>query len=288
MIEKDNRLIEDRKVKEIEHSRKRRSILQGYERYSDTNRSEEACNLNTLIKDKEAFKHHFSNAKFYSITHESERYIVEWLKERCRCGVKVLDFACGNGENSIAAAKYGADVTGIDISPEGIENARANSVEAGVNGNCRFEIMDGENMVFCDNSFDLGIEYGALHHMALDRAMFELNRVLKPEAQMLCIEALRHNPFIHWYRRKTPHLRTQWEYEHILGIESVKMMKKYFKEAKVQFFHLAALAAVPFRKTVLFRPLRNTLDKIDRSILKNQTVGKYAWIMIVELSWPIK
>ncbi len=275
--------LEERKIKEIEHSRIRRQILQGYERCSDTNRLEEARNLDILIRDKAAFKRHFANTKYYSITRQSEMFIDAWLRRKCSTGVKVLDFACGNGENGLMAAKYGADVTGIDISPEGIENARANAIEAGVGENCTFEVMDGENMTFDDNSFDLGIEYGALHHVDLDRAMSELSRVLRPEAQMLCVEALRHNPLIHWYRRLTPHLRTQWEYEHILGVESVEVMRKYFKQVEVNFFHLAALAAVPFRKTALFRPLRTLLDGIDRVVLQNQTLGKYAWIMIVEL-----
>ena len=64
-------------------------------------------------------------------------------------------------------------------------------------------------MTFKDNTFDIGVEYGALHHVELDRALAELSRVLKPNAKMLCIEAMRHNPLIHAYRR-TPHLGTEW------------------------------------------------------------------------------
>jgi len=281
--------LEERKLKEIEHSRKRRSILQGFERHSDTDKSERVENLESVILDKDEFEYNFSNMKFYSITNKSEEFQYEWLKDRCVPGVKVLDFACGNGENGIYAAQCGAEVIGIDISPEGVANANFNANQAGVYDHCRFEAMDGENMIFSDNSFDLAVEYGALHHVDLDKAMIELNRVLKPDGEMICVEALRHNPLIHRYRKKTPHLRTEWETEHILGVESLAIAGKYFHNIDVKFFHLAVLAAVPFRKApFFFKPIRTFLNKVDSLLLRSETIGKYGWIMIFTMSKPKK
>ena len=281
--------LEERKLKEIEHSRKRRSILQGFERHSDTDKSERVENLESVILDKNAFDYNFSNMKFYSITNKSEEFQYKWLKDKCTPGVKVLDFACGNGENGIYAAKCGAEVIGIDISPEGVANANLNAKRAGVGDHCKFEVMDGENMTFSDNSFDLAVEYGALHHVDLEKAMIELNRVLKPDGEMICVEALRHNPLIHWYRKKTPHLRTEWETEHILGVESLAIARKYFYDIDVKFFHLAVLAAVPFRKTPgFFKPVRAFLNKVDSLLLRSETIGKYGWIMIFTMSKPKK
>lgn len=284
----DTAPLEDRKLKEIEHSRVRREILQGFERRSDTNKQEEAADLGDMIRDRDAFEHHFSNAKFYAITHLSESYQYGWLKAKCKHGLKILDFACGNGENGIYAAQCGAETIGIDISPEGVTNANLNAEKLGVADHCKFVVMDGENLTFPDNTFDLGVEYGALHHVELDRAMSELSRVLKSNGEMICVEALRHNPIIHWYRKRTPHLRTEWEVEHILGVESLDVVRKYFRSVNVRFFHLAALAAVPFRRTLIFRPLRWVLDRLDTLILSNQLVGKYAWIMVLVMSDPIK
>jgi len=280
--------LEERKLKEIEHSRQRRLILQGAERRSDTNKSEEAENLEKMIRDRDAFSYHFSNVKYYSITNASEAFQYGWLRSRCTEGKRVIDFACGNGENGIFAASCGADVIGIDISPEGVSNSNQNAREAGVEGRCRFEVMDGENLGFDDNSFDYGVEYGALHHVDLDRAMQELSRVLKPGGEMICVEALRHNPLIHAYRKRTMHLRTQWEVDHILGIDSLDVVRKYFSNVEVRFFHLSVLAAVPFRKTPFFRPLREFFDKLDALLLKNKSIGKYAWIMIFIIRDPIK
>jgi len=280
--------LEERKLKEIEHSERRRSILQGYERHIDTTADEQVDEIGGLIRDQEAFEEHFSNIKYYSVATKSEKYYQDWLQERCTPGKKVLDYCCGNGENGVFAARGGADTIGIDISPQGIENARLNAVREGVDKNCRFEVMDAENTTFPDETFDVVVEYGALHHLDYDRAMSELHRVIKPTGEIICIEALRHNPFIHLYRRLTPDLRTAWEVDHILTVQHLNKSREYFEEVHPRFFHLAGLAAVPFRKTGIFKPLRGVLDRIDDSILRTQAIGKYAWIMVFTLAKPKK
>ena len=284
----DEIILEDRKQKEIEHSRQRREILQGFERLADTHAAEQVDDLSELVKDKEKFNYYFSNMKFYSVTAKSEKYKHDWLERHCNEDVKLLDFACGSGENGIYAASCGAEVIGIDISPEGVDNATQNAGRFNVSDKCEFQVMDGERMSFADNSFDLAVEYGALHHVELDTALSELARVMKPEAKMMCIEAMRHNPLIHWYRKRTPHLRTEWEVEHILGVESFDVMKKYFNKIDVKYFHLASLALVPFRKTFLFPLLIPIFNAIDSVLLSNKFIGKYGWIMAVELSEPKK
>ena len=281
-------MLEPRKLKEIEHSRKRREVLQGFERIADTHVSDQVDNLEELVKDKAKFDYYFANMKYYAITGLSEGYKHSWLDKECRDGVKILDFACGNGENGIYAATNGADCTGIDISPEGVANANDNAKKFEVESHCKFLEMDGENMTFDDNTYDLGVEYGALHHVDLDAALSELARVLKPKGKMMCVEAMRHNPLIHWYRHRTPHLRTEWEVEHILGVESFDIMRKYFNGINVKYFHLTALALVPIRKTFLFPILLPVFNFIDKILLSNKFIGKYGWIMAIELSDPRK
>ena len=280
--------LEKRKIEEIEHSKKRRKILQGFERITDTHATEQAENLEELVKDKEQFNYHFSNMKYYSVTGLSENYKNTWLDKECSKGKKILDFACGNGENGIYAAAVGAECVGIDISPEGVENANKNAKKYNVNDHCKFIEMDGEKMTFDDNTFDLGVEYGALHHVDLDLALSELSRVLKPKGKMMCIEAIRHNPIIHWYRKKTPHLRTEWEVDHILGVESLDVFKKYFENVNVKYFHLTSLVLVPIRKTFFFPLLLPLFNFFDKILLSNKFIGKYGWIMAIELSNPKK
>jgi len=51
---------------------------------------------------------------------------------RVRAGQKVLDVACGTGVVAITAARLGAQVNGIDLTPELLERARYNAQVANV------------------------------------------------------------------------------------------------------------------------------------------------------------
>jgi cyclopropane fatty-acyl-phospholipid synthase-like methyltransferase len=75
--------------------------------------------------------------------------LVEHLREAAgiRPRQRVLDVGCGFGGSSIyLARKYGAETTGITISPLQVEMAGAAAVEAGVRAS--FLLMDAEAMTF--------------------------------------------------------------------------------------------------------------------------------------------
>ncbi len=276
--------MEERKKREIEHSDRRRSIVKSHEYETDAGA---ASTQEILAANKEEYDYHFSNMKFYSVTGESSRYRDGLIAERVR-GATCLDYCCGNGEVGREMALGGAKrVHGIDISNVGVANARDEAVKAGVSETCEFEVMDAESMTFADDTFDLVHEYGALHHLELDSAYRELARVTKPTGRVICTEALRHNPLIHWYRHRTPQLRTEWEVEHILGVPEMLQARKYFGKVDVNFFHLAALALVPFRNSALFRPLLRGANLLDRGLLTIPGVRRMAWIAVMTLSEPI-
>jgi ubiquinone/menaquinone biosynthesis C-methylase UbiE len=199
-----------------------------------------------------------------------------------------LDYCAGNGECGLYMASRGGNVIGIDISAEGVANANQNARDLGLQDKCQFVVQDAEATSFRDNTFDVVVEYGALHHLDYGKAMKELRRIVKPTGEIICIEALRHNPLFHTYRRLTPHLRTAWEVDHIIGVDQLEISREYFGSVQPKFFHLAGLLAVPFRKTPLFRPLRNAFDVVDRVLLANQGIGKYGWICVFTLSQPRK
>jgi ubiquinone/menaquinone biosynthesis C-methylase UbiE len=94
-------------------------------------------------------------------------------------GMKVLDVATGTGNLAIPAAKTGADVTGIDIAPnlieQAIERAKAEGVEA------KFEVGDAEALPYEDDTFDVVVTmFGAMFAPRPDVTASELIRVTKP------------------------------------------------------------------------------------------------------------
>jgi ubiquinone/menaquinone biosynthesis C-methylase UbiE len=283
--ELDLKRMDERKLKEIDHSDRRRSIVRAYEYHTDA--APDQIDDKYVEREKE-FEQHFSNMKFYSIAQSSFAYRDRLLFDKIKDAV-VLDYCCGNGEVAIEMAKRGASrVVGIDISSVAIDNAHELAKVAGVGDKCEFKIMDAENTEFANDKFDIIHEYGALHHLDLLAAFTELSRILKPEGKLVCTEALRHNPLIHWYRKRTPHLRTDWEVQHILGFPEIKIGREYFASMNLRTFHLAALAAVPFRKVFFFELLLGLLNLMDRTLLSLPFLRRMAWVAVMEYRRPIK
>ena len=95
----------------------------------------------------------WSNLKYYSIEQKSIDYMRSWLKANCQ-GKTVLDYGCGNGEESLFVAKNGArEVVGIDISPVAIENSMQRAANEGLLTTACFSLTDGEALEFPDDRF---------------------------------------------------------------------------------------------------------------------------------------
>jgi ubiquinone/menaquinone biosynthesis C-methylase UbiE len=94
-------------------------------------------------------------------------------------GQLVLDVACGNGNQSIPAARKGAWVTGVDIAPNLIEQARERASREGLT--IQFDEGDAEKLPYADSSFDVVISmFGAMFAPRPDLVATELIRVCRP------------------------------------------------------------------------------------------------------------
>ena len=96
-----------------------------------------------------------------------------------RSGHRVLDVACGTGVVSVTAARLGARVTGLDLTPELLERARENARIAGVE--IDWHEGDVEKLPFGDAAFDVVLsEFGHIFAPRPEVALGEMLRVLKP------------------------------------------------------------------------------------------------------------
>jgi len=95
-----------------------------------------------------------------------------------RPGIRVLDVACGTGNLAIPAARRSAQVTGIDIAPNLLEQARRRT--AAENLQATFEEGDAEQMTYPDGHFDLVMTmFGAMFAPQPQRVASELCRVCR-------------------------------------------------------------------------------------------------------------
>ncbi len=231
-----------------------------------------------LLSNEEFIKK-YPNKGFYKSAGLSKKFLENWIDKNCN-GKKVLDYCCGLGETSVLVAKHGGHVTGIDISENEIRSAQNLYLNSKVRGSCNFLIQDAENTDFSDNSFDIIVCNGVLHHLDLDKAYNELHRILKPNGKIIAIEALKHNPFIHLYRKLTPRLRTAWEVDHILTVPKIKRGKKYFKDLEIHYFHLFNLPSIFFNKGIIFNILLGIGNALDKILLKIPLINRWAWTSI--------
>jgi SAM-dependent methyltransferase len=98
---------------------------------------------------------------------------------RIASGQRVLDVACGTGVVAITAARAGARVTGLDLTPELLAVARDNARTAAVD--IDWHEGDVEALPFPDAGFDVVVsQFGHMFGPRPDVTIGEMLRVLKP------------------------------------------------------------------------------------------------------------
>lgn len=108
-------------------------------------------------------------------------------------GATVLDVGCGVGGSSrFLAATYGAQVTGIDLTPSFIDVASMLSNRTRLGEQTSFRVADATDLPFEDSTFD----YAWTQHVAMniqDRAALygEIHRVLVPHGSLAIYDIVR-------------------------------------------------------------------------------------------------
>lgn len=119
----------------------------------------------------------------------SERWLYEIKNQLPQDrNLRVLDVGCGAGFFSVLLAKEGYQVTGVDLTPDMVENARTLAEEEKTD--CEFFVMDAENLRFADESFDVVISRNLTWTLPdVKSAYREWVRVLKKGGILLNFDA---------------------------------------------------------------------------------------------------
>jgi len=252
--------LDDRKIKELEFH----------------NRDRDPEFVETAATDSDTFEKFYGNKKFYRTVQRSTEYVDDWIKVNAK-GKVFLDFACGNGEHAIKASESGAELAlGLDISDVSINNAEQEATKRKLE-NILFFQADCEDTKLPDDSVDVIICSGMLHHLDLSYVFPELRRILKDKGKILAIEALDYNPFIKLYRLITPDMRTEWEKAHILSFADLKFAERFFDVKNVKYWHVVSYAGAYLEKLL---PFLNFMDSIMERI---PLLRVMSWIFTFEL-----
>jgi SAM-dependent methyltransferase len=129
---------------------------------------------------------------------------VKMLGNHLAPGMSVLEMGCGAGYFTGELARSGADIVAIDVSPELLEIAKANSSAP----NVRYEVQNACELNYPDAVFDSVVGNSVLHHLEIEAALHEIYRVLKPGGSVYFTEPNMLNPQIAiqknvpWIKRK--------------------------------------------------------------------------------------
>jgi SAM-dependent methyltransferase len=153
---------------------------------------------------------------------------------------RVLSLGCGIGDTELLLAPHVGEVTGIDLSPAAIRQARADAAALGI-GNARFE--EGTS---ADGRFDVVIAIFFLHHLPdeeLAALPFRLKDQLAPGGVFYSLDPSRHRLSGVVGRLLIPGLmkKYQTEDERELDAETTaSLFRAAGLEAKVEMYDFAS------------------------------------------------
>jgi SAM-dependent methyltransferase len=134
---------------------------------------------------REEFTHQSSSFGRAAVMTSAETLgaLVELVPEDA--GARWLESACGTGLVSRALAGKVGSVTGVDLTPAMLEQAKRGAADEGIES-ASFSVGDATALEFADGSFDGGVTRLSLHHIPVPgRAIAELARVVRPGGAVL-------------------------------------------------------------------------------------------------------
>ncbi len=186
----------------------------------------------------------------------------------------VLEYGCGMKSTINKLAVNTIHRYAFDISDYAINENQLNFPET------NYKVCDAHKLEYNDNFFDVVFGSSILHHLMLDKAIPELNRVIKQNGLLLFLEPLGHNYFINKFRSKTPEMRT--DDEHPLLVSDLEFISQNFNISKTKFYCLFPLAVNVIFKTRKIEWLYRIAKKMDQVLFKIfPFTKKYAWIVVL-------
>jgi 2-polyprenyl-3-methyl-5-hydroxy-6-metoxy-1,4-benzoquinol methylase len=153
-------------------------------------------------------------------------------------GKRVLDVGCGDGSNAMLMARFGARVTGIDISPRSIELCKRRAELDGVAESTRFICSPLETADLLEGSFDIIWGDGVLHHLIpeLDGVMRKLVSCARPGALFVFSEPVCLSPLMRKLRKRLPIHTDATPNERPLERAELALIQRYLPQLELRWF----------------------------------------------------
>jgi SAM-dependent methyltransferase len=199
-------------------------------------------------------------------------------------GLRVLDFGCGSGENSLLLARRGARVVGVDISESLIAVARRRLAVNGLAGAADFIVGSAHDLPVVAGTVDVVLGIAILHHLDLDASAREVHRVLKVGGRAIFKEPVRDSRIVKAVRGAIPYRAPDVSpYERPLTSAELRRFAAPFRRVQTRAFSL------PFvNLTQALPPLRrynHGANRLDGAILRRlPSLAPFSGIRVLEVT----
>ncbi len=157
-------------------------------------------------------------------------------------GKTVLDLGCGTGENIVLLLEHGAQVIGMDISPDLIAIAQKRLHDANLEAS--LAVGDAYQTGLPDESVDAIFSMALIHHLDIKLVRDEMWRVLRKGGVIILREPVRFSKGYAWVRSLLPSREDISEYEHPLTREELAIMTQPFRVEATRYFRLPIVPLV--------------------------------------------
>lgn len=174
--------------------------------------------------------------------------------------IKILDLGCGFGTLTQHLLGISGKIYGVDISPASIAIAKKKVKSPKV----FFKTDNAHDLSFKNGFFDLIVGNAVLHHLNVDKALFEIFRTLKRGGKIIFFEPNLINPEV-FLERKIPFIRrlvrnSKDETAYIRWSLKTKIKKTGFTEVSVEPYDFL-YPALPISFAKFLKPLSDFLEK---------------------------
>jgi len=157
-------------------------------------------------------------------------------------GARVLELGAGSGDYTVMLARRGGEITAVDVSEAAGEFTLARAEANGVGERICFVQMGVEQLAFADQSFDLVVGFGILHHVDVERAGPEIRRVLDAGGRAVFREPLGENPVLELARNRVPYRdKARSPNERPMTYDKITDIGVYFGQVDVREMYLLSM-----------------------------------------------
>lgn len=201
----------------------------------------------------------------------------------CRPGDRVLDLGAGSGFSSEMLARLGYHVVAVDPDLVALDHNRhrRDCDRSRIDGTVTVAGAVAEHLPFAAQSFDGVVCMNVLHHVsALDVALTELNRVLKPGCRVVfCEPGIDHLAANETARAIKEHGEEDKPFDVLLFLKEAR--RRGYKQAMLTATLQSAVRLLPIEEVELYRSGRHTRPHLTPQGVIDELHRRHAYGMLV-------